>query len=79
MNKLILVGFCALLLGGCSLSSLIPSGGESTTGSPIATTTPTPDSALESTEPVSSSSDATSLEIDLNNTVILDEDFSNLE
>ena len=79
MKKLIFLIGSALILGGCTLSNLVPTGGQSTSASPVATPTPTPDSALESQPAVGSGTDDNSLESDINSPQILDEDFSDLE
>jgi len=80
MNKFILILTTAILLGGCTLGSKMSKKSEinaTPTASP--TSSALPDSDLDSIPPTSSSSDSSSIESDLNATVILEEDFSNLE
>ncbi|MFZ2199196.1 MAG: hypothetical protein WAV40_00165 [Microgenomates group bacterium] len=82
LNKLIIIGLTSLLLGGCTLSNALdPSGAaKDDQSTPTATPSPSPqaDKELEVMPDNSSGTDANSLEIDVNNTSILNEDFSDL-
>lgn len=84
-KKLLFVLLAALFLGGCNLD-LRALMGEAATDvksepSPIATSTPAPaaDPDLEKIPPSGTGTDNAALESDINATVILDEDFSDLE
>lgn len=81
MNKLILILAAALLLGGCTIGSNLM--GNNATDSASYTPTPTssaaPDPDLEAMPQTTSSSDESSIQTDLESTVILEEDFSDLE
>ena len=83
-QKLALVTVLAVLLGGCSLT--LPGMGNQAASdsapSPVAqgnvSESATPDTKLEAIPSPGTGTDTTSLEKDLNDTQILDEDFSNL-
>lgn len=85
-KKLAILTLSAILLGGCTLSSALKTS-TAMTDSKLSSPTPTPtpraledsDPVLSSVPPVSTSSDDKSLETDIGNTQILDEDFSNLD
>lgn len=85
MNKLLLILSSALLLGGCTLTSQLWS--ESATDANLASPTPTPhssqapasDPALDAQPTPGTGTDYSSLESDLSSTVILEEDFSDLD
>lgn len=88
-RKLSMLLGASLLLGGCTLGSLTSKPGDAATDA-IATTTPTPVAAVASASPVadpeldkmpatSQSTDIDSIESDLNNTNILNEDFSDIK
>ncbi len=85
MNKLILILAAALLLGGCTLGKNLmgQSARDESEPSVTPTTTPLasimPDADLDQMPSTSTSSDQKSIETDLSSTVILDEDFSDLE
>lgn len=83
MNKLILVLAAALLLGGCTIGSKMMGQSATDMSSPTPTSSPVsstlPDSELDSIPSTTTSSDTSSIESDLNATVILEEDFSDLE
>lgn len=86
MNKLILILTTALVLGGCTLSSQLWSKSATDTALPTPTASPvalspspSPDPELESQPQTTTGTDYSSLESDLNSTVILEEDFSDLE
>lgn len=74
-----------MLLGGCTLGNLLKTNDAATDvkpGTPIATTTPapttSPDVSLKAIPSTTTATDVTSLENDINNTQVLDEDFSDL-
>ena len=84
MNKLILLIIAAaVLLSGYSLGSKMMGNTTTDTSSPTPTASPVsstlPDSGLDSMPSTTTSSDTSSIESDLNATVILEEDFSDLE
>jgi PBP1b-binding outer membrane lipoprotein LpoB len=84
LKKIAILVSSALLLGGCTLTDSLKSGNaaKDQKSEVVATTTPSPtvspDTSLESMPPVSNSTEVTSLEADINGSVILDEDFSDL-
>lgn len=84
LKKLAIISASALLLGGCTLGDVFKTGDaardEKTMA--VATSTPAPvkpDQELEVIPSVSTSTDITSLEADINNTKVLEEDFSDIE
>jgi hypothetical protein len=87
-RKLSLLLGASLLLGGCTLGSLTSKPGDAATDA-IATTTPSPvavasaspvaDPELDKMPATSQSTDIDSIESDLNNTNILNEDFSDIK
>ena len=84
MNKLILLIIAAaVLLSGYSLGSKMMGNSATDTSSPTPISSPVgstiPDSELDSIPSTTTSSDSGSIESDLNATVILEEDFSDLE
>lgn len=82
IKKIALITLSSLLLGGCTLGNYLKPNEAATDAKniPVATATPVPtsDQSLDSVPATSSETDDTSLETDLNNTAILDEDFSDL-
>lgn len=85
-KKIAIVTLASLALGGCSLNDYLPTNQAVTDEKKevVATSTPAPsalqpDQGIDSMKPTSSSTDVTSLETDINNTVILEEDFSDLK
>lgn len=84
-KKIAFILLSSLLLGGCTLTDSFRTGGAAKDVKPeqktvTASQTPSPaDPELSSMPTTSSSSDVTSLETDINNTTILEEDFSDLE
>lgn len=84
IKKLAIISLSAVLLGGCNLTDIFQSGNAAKDSQPvIITSTPiptsSPDSSLEAMPSTSASDEVTSLETDITNTVILDENFSDLE
>lgn len=82
-KKLTLISLSALLLGGCTLLDVFkPSdAAKDINKEVVASSTPTPappDPNLEAIPSPKAENDVTSLETDINSTVILDEDFSDL-
>jgi hypothetical protein len=84
-KKIALITFSSLALGGCSLQDMFKTNTAVTDQNQevVATATPAPtymeaDKDLESMKQTSSSTEVTSLESDTNSTVILQEDFSDL-
>ena len=80
------MGISAILLGGCTLTDLFKTNtavNDVASPIPFATTTPAPspseDPELDAMPSTTSTSDDKSLETDINNTVILKEDFSNIQ
>ncbi len=78
MSKLLIIFVCALLLGGCVLNQYFPGRGDAAKDeqsapakSPLVSDSPAPS--------LSTSTDPASLEADLDSTLILDEDFSDLK
>jgi len=87
IKKLALIALSAVLLGGCTLSTALKTDNAATDAQPTPTpattmATPTPmasqDTSLEAMPSTSTSTDVDSLESDINNTKVLDEDFSDL-
>ena len=86
IKKIAILALSTLLLGGCTLLDtfkISDAAKDEKPGSPIATTTPaptsSPDTNLEAMPSTSDATDLTSLETDINSTLILEEDFSDLE
>lgn len=80
-KKLTLISLSALLLGGCTLLDVFkPSdAAKDINKEVVASSTPAPpDPNLEAIPSPKAENDVTSLETDINSTVILDEDFSDL-
>lgn len=85
IKKIAIIATSAILLGGCTLGDMLKTNNAASdvkSDSPIVTSTPTPttspDVSLEAIPSTSNSTEVTSLEKDINNTKILDEDFSDL-
>ncbi len=83
LKKLAIISASALLLGGCTLGDVIKTGDAANDeqSMAVATSTPAPakpDQELEVIPSVSTSSDMSSLETDINNTKVLQEDFSDI-
>lgn len=84
MNKVLLILVAAVILGGCTLSAGMNKQ-SSTDSVSIMSPEPTPqaslmpDTELEAIPDTKNSTDKESIEADLNATVILEEDFSDLE
>jgi len=85
IKKLTGIALASLLLGGCTLTDIFKPNEAVKDSQPevVATSTPAPvassDPSLDAIPKTSTSSDEKSLETDINNTVILDEDFSDLK
>lgn len=84
LKKLAIISASALLLGGCTLGDVFKTGdaARDEKSMAVATSTPAevkPDQELEVIPSVSTSTDITSLEADINNTKVLEEDFSDIE
>ncbi len=77
IKKIMLVFVTALLLGGCTLSDVLRPN-QAAKDEATASTLPSPDQSLEAMPATSDSSDTASLEADINNTTILEEDFTDL-
>lgn len=79
LKKMILVTLSALLLGGCTLGDVFR-GDRAAKDEAIAPQTPseTPDPALTTMPATSESTDTDSLELDINSTTIIEEDFTDL-
>lgn len=80
--KIILVVLASVFLGGCTLPDFLQSQNAASDEQPeLATSTPAPsaDQSLESIPAQSTQNDPSSLETDLNNTIIYEEDFSDLD
>lgn len=77
-KRLFVLATLALALGGCSLQNqaATDTGAVASPGTVVAS--PAPDAELSAVPSPGTGSDTTSLEQDLNSTVILDEDFSDL-
>ena len=79
LKKLAILTCSTILLGGCSLQNIMNLGNAAKdTQSPEATVTTSPDAQLQAMPSTAPSNDDKSLETDINNTTILDEDFSDL-
>ncbi len=79
IKKIMLVFVTALLLGGCTLSDVLrPNQAAKDEATASTLPSPTPDQSLEAMPATSDSSDTASLEADINNTTILEEDFTDL-
>lgn len=83
LKKLALITISSLLLGGCTLLDSLRQSDAAQDVKPAIVATPTPlpssDSALQAMPSTAPGTDVTSLETDINSTVILDEDFSDLD
>lgn len=80
MKKLALVLAAAVLLGGCTLGSkFMGRNDDAQKPTPMPSSTVTTGTDIDSMPDISTSTDAKSIESDLNATIILDEDFSNLD
>jgi hypothetical protein len=84
LKKLAIISVSALLLGGCTLGDVFKTGdaARDEKSMAVATSTPAPakpDQELEVIPSVSTSTDTSSLEADINNTKVLEEDFSDIE
>jgi PBP1b-binding outer membrane lipoprotein LpoB len=79
-KKITLLALSAMFLGGCTLTDLLQSNQAATDqqSQAVATATPAPATEFATVPPLSPSTDVDSLEADLNNTVILDEDYSDI-
>lgn len=81
-NKIAVLSISALLLGGCTLREVFQTGSAVKDEKVVTTTSPTPvatpDSELQAMPSTNSSNDVNSLEVDINNTTILDEDLSDM-
>lgn len=82
-SKLTIILLATLFLGGCNLTWPSPNAASDTQSpTPYVASSPVPqqvDPELDEVKETSSDTDVTSIEADLNNTVILQEDFSDLE
>lgn len=86
LKKIAVVTLASLALGGCNLKDIFKTNSavmDEKKETVVATSTPAPtymepDKDLDSMKQTSSSTDATSLETDINGTTILQEDFSDL-
>lgn len=84
INKLAIITLSALLLGGCTLNNIFKSSdaAKDEKSTAVATSTPAPpvpDQELEVIPSVTTGSDTSSLEADINNTKVLEEDFSDIK
>lgn len=81
-KKIAILGISALLLGGCTLRDVFKTGTAVKDEMTATTTSPTPvatpDAALQAMPSTTTSTDVDSLEKDINNTKILDEDLSDM-
>lgn len=77
-TKIAVVTLFTLILGGCTLTDYFKPN-QSATDQQSPDTTMVEDQTLEAMPSTSSESDVDSLEADINSTVILEEDFSDLE
>lgn len=82
-KKLAFIAISSLLLGGCTLTDYLRGGGaakdvQNNQAEIAPSPSLMPDKELEMIPSSSSSNDETSLESDISNTVILEEDFSDL-
>jgi hypothetical protein len=81
LKKLAIIGLTSMVLGGCTLTDSLKSGSAVSTKS-LETQESKPvvdDKELEIIPSTSKSTDSSSLETDIENTKILEEDFSNLD
>lgn len=83
LKKLAIISASALLLGGCTLGNVFKTENAAKDEKPmaVATSTPVPvkpDQELEVIPSVSTSNDVSSLESDIDNTKVLEEDFSDI-
>lgn len=87
IKKILVLGISAILLGGCTLTDAFKTGTASVDSKPNLATSPTPsstpmasvDGELKAMPSTNSQTDDQSLEVDINNTKILNEDFSDLK
>jgi hypothetical protein len=86
LKKIAIVALASLALGGCSLKDMFKNNSAVTdeNQNAVASSTPIPDYTesdedLGKMKKTSSSTETTSLESDINSTVILEEDFSDLK
>jgi len=85
LKKIAFIGISALLLGGCTLTDIFKTNNAAKDSKSlvVATATPvptsSPDTNLDAIHSTSTNTDVSSLETDINNTKILDEDFSDLD
>lgn len=81
LKKLTFIGLASVILGGCTLTDSLKSGSAVSTKSPDTqeSKSVTIDKELEVMPSISTSTDTSSLETDIENTKILEEDFSNLD
>lgn len=81
-KKLAILSISALLLGGCTLSDVFKTGTAVKDEKPISAVSPTPvatpDTDLQAIPSTTTSTDVDSLEKDISNTKILDEDLSDM-
>lgn len=77
-TKIAIVILCSLFLGGCTLTDYFQPTQSASDQQP-AESTQLEDQALATMPQISTDDDLDSLEADLNSTVILEEDFSDLE
>ncbi len=79
LKKLALLTLTTVFLGGCSFQNILNTGNAAKdTQSPAPTVTTSPDAQLQAMPSPAKNNDEKSLESDINNTTILDEDFSDL-
>ena len=85
-KKIGLIALAALALGGCSLTAFTGTNtavSDQKQSEVMATSTPvptaSPDTQLQAVPATSSNTDAASLETDINNTTILNEDYSDIK
>lgn len=87
LKKITILAISGLMLGGCTLTDVfkVNNAANDTQTSPVATTTPNPsptatnDPELKTIPSPGSGNDEKSLESDINNSVILNEDYSNIQ
>jgi hypothetical protein len=78
-KRLLILATLALALGGCSLQNQAATDTGAAVASPdTVVASPAPDTELNAVPSPGTGSDTASLEQDVNSTVILDEDFSDL-
>ncbi|MEI8232129.1 MAG: hypothetical protein WCG44_00115 [bacterium] len=83
IKKIAIIAVSALLLGGCTLTDVFKTSDAAKDQKPVvATSTPAPttsaDISLEAIPAPATATDVDSLEKDINNTKVLEEDFSDL-